>query len=64
MEILYAGKGKIAGSSLLFLFTRFLQEGGQYDSVDIFEMDLDIWELLMNFLWRYSQVQKVSPKSA
>jgi hypothetical protein len=47
-----------------FLFTRFLQEGGQYDSVDIFEMDLDIWELLMNFLWRYFQVQKVSPKSA
>jgi len=47
-----------------FLFTRFLQEGGQYDSVVIFEMDLDIWELLMNFLWRYFQVQKVSPKSA
>ena len=47
-----------------FLFTRFLQEGGQYDSVDIFEMDLDIWELLTNFLWRYSQVKKVAPKSA
>ena len=47
-----------------FLFTRFLQEGGQYDSVDIFEMDLDIWKLLMDFLWGYFQVQKVLPKSA
>ena len=33
-------------------------------SVDIFEIDVDIWGLLMDFLWHYSQVQKVSPKSA
>ena len=63
MEILYAGEGKIAGSSLFFIY-KILARGWQCDSMDIFEMDLDIWELLMNFLWRYFQVQKVSPKSA
>ena len=63
MEIYVQAKARLREVHY-FLFTRFLQKGGQYDSVDIFEMDLDIWELLMDFLWHYFQVQKVSSKSA
>ena len=55
-------KARIGGGSIFIIYK--ILEGGQYCSVDIFETDVDIWGLLMDFLWHYSQVQKVSPKYA